>query len=232
MGELLRRRAMMAAASGGSTPIDCPYITDGLIFWLDGLNQGGVSGEWKDLIGGKVFELTACSQNANGVYFDGSSSYGRTLGAISSNWKTETIEVAIVPAASSGSAPSFAGKCLFCPSADGVTYGVGMIFTADGAKVGFGMDGSNTYRWTTTETLTKISGCNARTVIDGVSKSHDWGTTYSNNSSEYTYLGARYLSAIQQFFKGTIHSVRIYNRQLTADEMLANQAVDVTRFYS
>lgn len=28
------------------------YIDDGLVFWLDGIDKGGVHGKWIDLVGG------------------------------------------------------------------------------------------------------------------------------------------------------------------------------------
>lgn len=47
----LRRRMMMQQ---GGEPLP-EYIQDGLVFWLDGIDKGNITGKWIDLIGGIEF---------------------------------------------------------------------------------------------------------------------------------------------------------------------------------
>ena len=212
------------AAVSGAAPIECPYVTDGLIFWLDGINQGGVTGEWKDLIGGKIFTLTNCTQDANSVYFNGSSSYGRTLGAVSSDWSTETIELA-----QSGASTTGATRGVLYP-VNTSPVGIGMAFSTSNNFIGYRIDGISQSRGTGLKGTGSISINGSACVVNGVSKSQASSTNYYVNTSEYTYLGVRFLSAFNGYFKGKMHSLRIYNRRLSVAEMQHNQAIDVERF--
>ena len=219
MDGIIRRREAIE-----ETAISCPYITDGLIFWLDGINQGGVSGEWKDLIGGKIFTLVNCTQNATGVYFNGSSSYGYTLGAISSNYDAETIEAAIDKVDTNN-------RCILCPYYTS-PIGIGLVFSNGSGWGQLNLDGVSKRRfagnsdgkWGT------FSANTSYIVEDGVQKSWTNVDSWAKNQSSYTYLGARYTTSRLRYFNSTIHSIRIYNRKLSVAEMQANQAVDVTRF--
>lgn len=52
----------------------------------------------------------------------------------------------------------------------------------------------------------------------------------SRNNGVYWYIGCG--SVASRTINGTIHSVRLYNRALTANEIAANRAIDVTEFGS
>lgn len=55
------------------------------------------------------------------------------------------------------------------------------------------------------------------------------GTSYAPNSSGYISIGARQYG--NHFpFRGILHSIRIYNRFLTPEEILNNQRIDNQRF--
>lgn len=233
MGELLRRRAMMAQVIGaGPSPVECPYITDGLIFWLDGINQGSGAATWTDLVGGKVFELQGCTKGSNGVTFDGSTSFARTLGPISSDFATETLEIAFTNALTSSN------FCLVCPvlvTVDGATkVGSGFITNSGGNYAIIRMDGKSTKVRFLTGVLSgenTISISDERCIRNGSAKTKVSDDYFSGNKTEYSYIGARTISGtLSKRFNGIMHSVRIYNRLLTEEEMLANQDVDKSRF--
>lgn len=223
MNALMRRRGMMQRTRN----IDCPYITDGLIFWLDGIQRGGVAGRWVDLISGKTFELHNCSENADGVVFAGStSSYADYNGAISSNWTTETLELAT-------SSAVFKNSTLLCPAKIG-TVGIGLICSSSSENAWMNLDGTNANGLAlsdgiVTKTLSaNKNGCVKNGGIVSNSGRDSWGA----NTSTITYVGVRRTGSatLSKPFKGTLHSLRIYNRLLTTDEMKFNQHVDEERF--
>lgn len=219
---MLRRRSMMAQASGaGPSPVECPYITDGLIFWLDGINRGGVAGQWTDLIGGKTFMLYNVTELANGVTFS-SSGYGTHSGPISENWANETIEIA-------KSNSNIANRCFLCP-AKASPVGIGLITASSGATFSINVDGATASKWNTNNQPKRISANNSYSVSDGSSKTRASTDSWGGNTSTVTYLGCRYITAASRYMNGTLYSLRIYNRHLSVAEMQANQAVDAARF--
>ena len=72
MGTLLNRRRYMG---GGVQPYTKEgYIQKGLIFHLDGLNDGGVGGHWIDIVQGADFSLTNVVKDGDGFLFADSNS--------------------------------------------------------------------------------------------------------------------------------------------------------------
>lgn len=215
----------MPPSGGGG--IVCPYITDGLIFWLDGIERGGVTGQWKDLIGGKIFTLVGCTESTDGVTFAGTtSSYGVCTGAISSNWQTETIEIATSPTQRSNA-------CLLSPSGANSPVGIGYINNSGLSECSINLDGTRYARFSgiASPGWNRFGGNKDRAIINGSTvlgrgSDDSWGKNQSNN----TYLGVRYTTSFSRPYSGKIHSVRIYDRLLSADEIKANQAVDAQRF--
>lgn len=220
MGELLRRRAMVQTG-GAPSPVECPYITDGLIFWLDGINRGGVAGQWTDLIGGKAFTLFNVTELANGVFFS-ASGYGTHDGPISDNWADETIEIATA-------SMSYANKCILCP-AQSSPVGIGFITASSGGHFNLNLDGEKIRKWTGLTTASRVSANNSYAVVNGASRARSTEDSWGGNTTGTTYLGRRYVSSASRYMNGTLHSLRIYNRHLSIAEMQANQSVDAARF--
>ena len=204
-------------------PVVCPYITDGLIFWLDGINRGGVSGKWIDLIGGKEFTLYNCAENDDNVQFAGNAnSYGLCSGAISNDWNNETLEIAT-------SRGTFKNKCLLCPPTINGATGIGYITPQSSANIWICLSGAQDPCIPAT-TASRYSLSKNGGVIDGVSKTRQNTDSWGANNTGNTYLGKRQNDT--KAFEGKMFSVRIYNRKLSDAEMKANQDVDVLRFYS
>ena len=221
MGELLRRRAMMAPSGAGPSPVECPYITDGLIFWLDGINRGGVSGQWTDLIGGKTFTLYGVTELANGVVFS-SSGYGTHDGPISANWADETLEFAV-------GSMSLKNKCFLCP-ASASPVGIGYISASTYGNFNINIDGASANRWAGPDTGSRISANSSYAVADGSSINKSSTDYWGANKTATTYLGCRNTTSRSKYINGTLYSLRIYSRHLSIAEMQANQVVDVARF--
>lgn len=205
------------------------YITDGLVFFLDG-KHGASANQWKDLIGGKTFALTNCSLGSNGVVFNGSTSYGEYNGAVTSDWENETIEVVVTVA---NPAQSQNRGVLYQPLIDG-HIGISMHFGYHGngqPRFALCTDGVNRdTAWAAlTQAANKVGGNADRVILNGTAVTNTDNTNYAANTTGIAVIGCRKTTSSpdgQHFFEGTIHAIRIYSRKLSQAEILANQSVD------
>lgn len=230
-----RRRALMMAQEEPLPPVPSGYITNGLVFFLDG-KQLVSSTKWKDIVGGKEFTLIDCTVGTNGVVFNGTSSRGEHNGYITSNWENETIEVVFC------GIYSISTKCLFSQPMVGENVGIGLRFGNDGdIRLATGQL-AQTHQWFKTPII-KSSNCisvAAAQDINGGVCCHNGSSIVSSSSSTYgknetgiTCLGCRKTTdpaVSYNFYKGTIHAIRIYSRKLTLSEMQTNQAKDLTYY--
>ena len=206
--------------SGGS--VECPYITDGLIFWLDGINRGGVTGQWKDLIAGKIFTLYNCTEYPNRVAFNGSTSYGDATGGVWFNQSQATIEVAISNVAQT--------QAVFIHPADGTNYGLSLFFGTNNSLQTICANSS--YQGTVfkpgytkkTYSATMTSCVAGKTQITTTAGKANWAV----NSTGKMFIGRRPAGTAP--LNGSIFGIRIYNRNLSVAEMKANQEVDFERY--
>lgn len=238
-----RRRALMGAGGIVLPQVPTGYITDGLVFFLDG-KQLATSASWTDIVGKKQFALTDCEKISNGILFNGSS-VGIHPGPVSADWANETIEVIFTAPDGMNSAPTvdIRARAVFCQpyineaSNVGIScrfgnYGstVRLAIALDGVKRdvrGYdGIGGSTPY-------LHCLSITNDGYVLNRNVMIHVYGggsTSYSKNTTGNTVLGASATTSIAGKLVGTIHAVRIYNRKLTEAEMKANQARDLSYY--
>ena len=202
------------------------YITDGLVLWLDGLDRGGVSGEWHDLIDlENIVTLTGnYSENTNGVYFPGDNDcYGTFEKSVAISWDVGTIEGAVELTSADGT-----GRPLI--SMGNSKIGGSIAMGANGvAALRYYLYGNTMPNWSVTlqpENLKlTFSGNATRAYING--KLCVEGTTSQFPSMSTKRLGNR---GSGNPFKGTMYSIRVYNRKLTDAEMLHNQMLDNTRY--
>lgn len=195
------------------------YITSGLVFHLDGADA--TTSQWVDKIGGITFTMNNVSLDGNGgVVFNGTSSYGNYSSNLNFPSSTHTIEIVL--------------NC-----------------TGNGLRVAFMINASNNVAFGYSSggdyVVTKSGNSNARSTWKtnyntGVhvisvtpSNAYDNGSAmvYRNTDTWYlrtggTFVGSR--SANNAFFKGTIYQIRVYNRALTSDEILHNQAIDISKY--
>lgn len=215
---------MMQTASG-SSPIECPYITDGLIFWLDGVEKGTDRTVWTDLIGGKQFALTKAVFKTSSVSFSTSGAYGVCDGPVSVNANTETIEIAC-DTFNAGTA-----CILHQPKINGYV-GASFIVGTDRKNSSYAMDGVSRARWNLSSTtgVKRISENSSYAVCNGATISKGSNDSWGANNTGKTYLANN--ASLGKQYKATngIYCIRIYNRILSVAEMQANQAVDATRF--
>lgn len=211
---MARRRALMAR-----DPFYCPYVKDGLIFWLDGIRKGDDPTVWEDLVSGIAFDMSGVTFTTNGVEFV-AGSYGAYAGNIAVPWDVGTIEACVDYAPYQSTILS---QKTYSPTPLSLIMG-------SGANVGYAQDGQNRPRGSATYGWKTIS-VNADLVVrNGTSVGFGVNDTWSANPDDYTYLGIKKSNYSTYRFAGTMYSIRIYNRKLTEQEMIFNQSVDDSRF--
>ena len=218
MDGVMRRREMVQ--TGGTED----YVRDGLIFFLDGLNRGGVTGQWKDIIGNNIFTLTsACVEEDNCVNFSASGAYGTHSGVITTTSYTyNTIECAF----SGWTSSAF----LFSQPYSNSTKRISLVTGGRSTYINCAIvaDGTQRPRWNALYDTKLLSLSNTTGVANLTEISQGSNDSWYYLSGSTVYLAIRNGSASK--YSGKIYGLRIYNRQLTADEMKQNQRVDMRRY--
>ena len=219
MSEFRRRLMMAAFAGGGGGGVVCPYEQTGLVFWLDGIEKGGNSGSWTDLIGGLVLTNHGCTFNADNVELDGTNYLdNNTAGLIVDTQSGYTIECCI-------QRDSSASYTLFVQNyqhsaAIQIISNLALISTSERAAF-LSLSFQTGYNYA-------LSFNQTRGLMNGVAKTPTANVGYANYSQANISIGCR--NQGEGHFIGKIYSIRIYNRELTQAEMLSNQQVDNQRF--
>lgn len=232
-----RRRALMASSGVVLPPVPSGYITNGLVFFLDG-KQLATASKWIDIVGGKTFQLTDCTVVGNGVDFSLSTAVGIRAGQVTEDWENETIEAVITAWDVKDNIEIIKTKSVLCQPYINNTVGISLRFGDNGATVrtAIGLDGVKRaiqhfpYKTSATPYAHRLSINTDRIVFNGTQPSGTSTTTYSKNTTGNTVLGATATTSIHGKGIGIIHAVRIYNRKLTLAEMQSNQATDLTYY--
>lgn len=189
------------------------YITDGLVFHLDGIEKGNTTGTWTDLVAGIVFTNTNVVSIDKGWQFDGTAYfYSTQVFAGSAN---HTVEVCFKPTGTSNYGLFACGtqtqyNCCFYRNNNSITF----------------LQRSNIYNIPVSAgNVYSISLNLSNGLCNGVVKTKGSSTDYWGNSN--FYVGKR---SAGNYFVGEIYSIRIYNRRLTSEEQLNNFKVDNIRF--
>ncbi len=198
-----------------------PYVSSGLVLWLDGIDKGQDSTAWIDKIGGIEFANHGATFNADHVYLNGSSAYLSNSSFPYKNSSTHTIEVVI----DCENATSSNYKAVFMPKSATTR---SIAFAINNAAIIWNANRTNVTRYTPNSKKGSFSICDSRGWQNGSAMSTA-SVTYLGAGDSTNYIGKRYNNA-NSFFKGKIHSIRIYSRILTTDEVLRNLAVDNERF--
>ena len=236
MTELMRRRRALMGAGEQLPPVPSGYITDGLVFFLDG-KQLVTATKWTDIVGGNAFNLIDCNLTVNGVVFNGTSSHGEHNGFITTDWENETIEVVF------NGVDNIKTKTIFSQPMIGATnVGIGLRFGDDVlARLATGQNGvsHNWFKARLTSPVNRISvaatmGITGGTAcLNGAALSSFSSASYGKNETGITCLGCRKTTdpaVSYNFYQGTIHAIRIYSRTLTLAEIQANQATDLVYY--
>ena len=196
------------------------YVKNGLVLWLDGIDKGNVSGSWVDKVSG--YEFAGVNNPTFGtdyVELDRKTNY-----LVNSDFSPPTSSNGTIEVVATGyTYVSGRYQLLFMPK------------IIDGGGIALGLYGLNVIWSTSVKPILEngvgfevLSVNEDRALSDGTSLSfstntNNWGSANTNN-----YIGCRAGTGV--FYGGKIHSIRIYNRKLTADEILNNQRVDNKRF--
>ena len=221
MGTLLNRRRYMGGVA--APPYDeNSYIQDGLVFQLDGINKGATDGTWVDLVDGVAFtNAGSVTKLNNGWSFDATTnSYfsSGTLGFLGVN-ENFTVEVCIIPSRSSGN------EAVFVFASSNSTGGP--LFFMAGSNTTF-LQKRNTYPVPRVADSPLCVGLNLSLgVVNGEEKTKNSGTDFWNTNGPT--IGKRDFSQ-SNYFKGTIHAIRIYSKMLSKQDILYNQHIDNIRF--
>ena len=234
MNSILRRRRGMMGAQSKLPPIPAGYVTDGLVFFLDGLQLANAN-NWTDIVGGKKFTLYNCSvaNSNNGIVFDGTTSYGETSGAITNDFANETIEVV------ASYFPNSTALLFSQPVVNG-NVGIGIAFSnsSSGGKVavaighdGVKRNGRSATNATSDQRSKKVLGINgSRLIIRKTNMTGTYETTWAGYETGVTTLGCRCNDSRGNKYTGTVYAVRIYNRKLSEAEIGQNQDMDIVRY--
>lgn len=200
---------------------DCPYVTNGLIFWLDGINKDNDQQKWTDIIGGITFDLTGTAFSQNGVVFN-SSSYGEYDGYIGTGYDSDTIEAVL-----DGS--SLISRCILNQDVSHIS--PICLMHGTGSNGGYRMDAQKQNMVFIPDFSKAISVNSEYAVVDFNETSYGNLDYWAANRTGKTYIGTRHNgSQLISHYVGTIHCIRIYNRHLTVEEMIFNQRIDNNRF--
>lgn len=194
------------------------YVQDGLFMWLDGIDKGPDNTAWVDKVNGYSFANNGAVFNSDHIYLNGSSYLAGAVIPTFPLTANGTIEVVyeneggygviIMPPSGTG------GQICF-----GIISGYGLMWSS----------GYNRPKYSDAPAKGSVSISLARAIGNGVALTQN-GTSYlSNGSSKPAYIGKRDYGA-GNLFTGKIYCIRIYNRQLTQDEVLKNLKIDNDRF--
>lgn len=209
---MILRRQMMTKQDG--------YITDGLVLWLDGIDRGNTENAWTDKIGGHVFTAeNGASFTSNALRL--STAQWQYLQNSSFNGEGGmTIEVACSKTRNNTAELVFFGKSV--------------------GDIAFGFLGNNSICWGRGTAYKKpiyansdISGAFSvntdQGMINGTAAAKGSNDSWVDANNSNNFVGRRGNNT-GTYFDGDIYSIRIYSRNLTADEMLHNQRIDNARF--
>lgn len=218
-------------------------VTDGLQVYLDAGNSRSYSGSgntWYDLKGNRNFTLinspSFIANSAGGsIGFTAANSHNATASSLSvlTTW---TVEVWIFhTGVSTGSYPA-----IICEALGGGALNFALFspnYSVSNFQLQTGYYTSNTWFWTNNYTIAQnnwfhiissYDGANIKLYVNGVLRLTTSSTTTPTSSNSGIYLMRRWDSA--DYFGGHLSTVKIYNRALTAQEVLQNYNATKKRY--
>lgn len=214
----LRRRLLYSKPD----VLDNPYISDGLVFWLDGINKGKKAGYWTDLIGRYDFQIpSGVSSISDGMVFENPHTAMNSLPQsekLATPFASATVEVVC----SYQQAQSFP----WCSS-----YNNGTCFCFFNGTIGINMGYTSNPQFKIPSDISEDGTLHTFSVTASdcyadMTQLTQQGNTYFN-IGKYMNIGSR--NNVNWYY-GTIKSIRIYSRQLTYAERVVNAKVDNIRF--
>ena len=200
-------------------PLVAPYLlADGLAFMVDCQYECSAA-LWKDLIGAVEFAGSGVSLQDGVPYFSGSSaSYQNTASTLAFNYGAVTLEIVYKATVdNSGSNRKFFGV-------KGGTVSYGALSNNRGIICS---DGScQQFPYITNAQFTRASVySDSYAYFNGIAKVASGGNSWGDENKNFIGNGGSWNG-----YAGRVYAIRIYNRKLTEQEILANQAIDLQRW--
>lgn len=222
--------AKMTLAQFKKTIVPPPtYIQDGLVFWLDAEDWAGGS-TWTERKNGYVFQNNGVAKVNNYAYFGGSQSLNCNADAPGTLYTQGTIEVVF----QQDHLQEFQNQFIYRADFKSENFcfgwnnysGINNSLWLKNANYG----GKTLMYDFNTASEKKVISANLGVIYQNLVSRQliQQGSYVSYNGTNKTWIGQR--GNGQQYYKGKLYCIRIYNRQLTGDEILYNQGVDNARF--
>ena len=217
-----RRREMMRLASASPAPTIDDYVQDGIILWLDGIENtrsghNASATKWEDL-SGNARDYTYASTSVIGDKYCKPNNKLTNTKDRPTNQVTIEIVMDFVSSGSSQMILPWGGnayKTVWISSSGSPIY-----FSAGNSNASKGIavrSGINTYAATSTSSM----------FFNGVSDTIVSGSATWQNGAHYI---GYYSSSSPRTVSSKIYAIRMYNRALTAAELLQNAQIDRARF--
>jgi hypothetical protein len=218
-------------------------VTNGLVLSLDAAKRDSYPGSgtaWSDISGnGNNGTLTNGptfnSDNGGSIVFDGTNDFVSTSG-ISTSFTEFAIETWIYV---SQAQPNSYSSIVFSRGGGGVVTGLHFLGTdlgGNGYKLSYTYNGGG-YTWTGAPSISQVGWTSVSLVFVGSSAIFYINGAYGAANSQglsTTNLAAlnigRDSSTFSRYFKGNIGTVKIYNRALSAQEILQNYNAQKSRY--
>lgn len=233
LGLMNRRRGLQASPTIADVGVNS-YIQDSALVILDGIDKGGKDGRWINLVADtEFFETKGAVSVDKGWQFNGSS-YMESSNFPYHSWKNATprtfeivatferkneTELLLMGKEGAMAFGSLASQGAFIISAANVN----MPMVKNEIEIGknaFAIVGNATSS-TANISLVLFNGENV-SASSILSTQNNWSA-----QQHIAYLGKR---SSGNFFKGTIHAIRIHNRGLSLEELRFNYEIDKKRF--
>jgi len=221
------RDGKTARIDGGAKKKDnIPYIKDGLVLWLDGIQKGGVVNQWIDQISGYSFDAV------NGVIFDenhvrldaSQQQWLENLDFVAPEYTNATIEIAIEPSEASFSSMLFSPSTSRRIALEAYNSGIWRILWATSNQ-------ARRARLTMGQAI-KTANVNSDFCLVNGEPIQIFDSAEAVGTSQKNTIGARISGngAYQLGYTGKIFALRIYDRKLSQIESMANVRADNERF--
>lgn len=204
------------------------YVQDGLIGQYDGIENAGVGvhgspEQWKDLVGDNDLLLENITWGDDGAIYNGSDSVAY-LSSQPFSGSFQSVEICATMTGSNNWM-TFQFSSIYYMGYNGS----GRLIVMTKGK------GDNDYQntaFTPTSAHTASALPSRMLAVDGVIlRTISVNTNGASSSTKYqTLFGARYFNyRINLVLTGRIHSIRIYNKELSQDELTKNYNIDMKR---
>lgn len=216
---LLRRRAMM------NTDYPEPYVSDGLVFHLDGIYKGSNSSRWTSLVGDAYFTLNSSISTVenNALVTDGAN------GLSGSNPLLIKAQDGTIELCGQVLTPVTNGF-IFSSNYNSGQKPLSIVKCGNGFMYSYARFANNTYNFANIDNIISSPFSVSMNGLTGLLNGVAFTSTSENGYNNTPFIIGAKTEGGTLPTNTRIFSIRMYNRQLSQAEMLHNLAVDNKRF--